>query len=73
MQWEMVELNRLKLNKNRKYIWPVQLAMYNQTVEVTLCLTNRPTIKHSSALLYSLNKLSTRIEMLSSLLLCVQV
>jgi hypothetical protein len=22
MQWEMVELNRLKKNKNRKYSWP---------------------------------------------------
>jgi hypothetical protein len=39
MQWEMAELNRLKLNKNRKYSWPGQLAVYSQTVEVTLYLT----------------------------------
>ena len=39
MQCEMAELNRLKKNKNRKYSWPGQLAMYSQTVEVTLYLT----------------------------------
>jgi hypothetical protein len=39
MQWEMAELNRLKQDKNRKYNCPVQLAVYSQTVEVTLYLT----------------------------------
>jgi hypothetical protein len=39
MQWEMAELNRLKQDKNRKYSWPGQLAVYSQTVEVTLYLT----------------------------------
>jgi hypothetical protein len=39
MQWEMVELNRLKQEKNRKYNCPVQLVVYNQTIEVTLYLT----------------------------------
>jgi hypothetical protein len=39
MQWEMVELNMLKQIKNRKYSWPGQLAVYCQTVEVTLYLT----------------------------------
>jgi hypothetical protein len=39
MQWEMVELNRLKQDKNRKYSSPVQLAVYSQTVEITLYLT----------------------------------
>jgi hypothetical protein len=39
MQWEMAELNRLKKDKNRKYNYPVQMAMYSQTVEVTLYLT----------------------------------
>jgi hypothetical protein len=40
MQWEMAELNRLKQDKNRKYNCPVQLAMYSQTIEVTLYLTS---------------------------------
>ena len=39
LQWEIGELNRLKKDKNRKYNCPVQLAVYSQTVEVTLCLT----------------------------------
>jgi hypothetical protein len=39
MQWEMAELNRLKQDKKRKYNCPVQLAVYSQTVEVTLYLT----------------------------------
>jgi hypothetical protein len=39
MQREIVELNRLKKNKNRKYSWPGQLAVYSQPVEVTLYLT----------------------------------
>jgi hypothetical protein len=39
MQWDMAELNRLKKDKNRKYNCPVQLALYSQTVEVTLYLT----------------------------------
>jgi hypothetical protein len=39
MQREIAELNRLKQNKNRKYSWPGQMAMYSQTVEVTLYLT----------------------------------
>jgi hypothetical protein len=43
MQWEMAELNRLKQNKNRKYSWPGQLAVYSQTVEVTLYLTSAHT------------------------------
>jgi hypothetical protein len=38
MQWEIAELNRLKQIKNRKYSCPVQLAVYSQTVEVTICL-----------------------------------
>ena len=40
MQWEMAELNRIKQDKNRKYNCPVQLAMYSQTIEVTLYLTS---------------------------------
>jgi hypothetical protein len=39
MQREIAELNRLKQNKNRKYSWPGQLAVYGQPVEVTLYLT----------------------------------
>jgi hypothetical protein len=39
MQREIAELNRLKKNKNRKYSWPGQLAVYSQPVEVTLYLT----------------------------------
>jgi hypothetical protein len=39
MQREIDELNRLKQNKNRKYSWPGQLAVYSQTIEVTLYLT----------------------------------
>jgi hypothetical protein len=39
MQREIAELNRLKQNKNRKYSWPGQLAVYSQPVEVTLYLT----------------------------------
>jgi len=39
MQWEMVELNRIKKIKNIKYSWPGQLAVYCQTVEITLYLT----------------------------------
>jgi hypothetical protein len=39
MQREIDELNSLKQKKNRKYSWPGQLAVYNQTVEVTLYLT----------------------------------
>ena len=39
MQWEMVEVNRLKLKNNRKYGWLGQLAVYSQTVDVTLYLT----------------------------------
>ena len=39
MQWIVAELNRLKQIKNRKYNWPGQLAVYSQTVEVTLYLT----------------------------------
>ena len=39
MKREMAELNRLKQNKNRKYIWPGQLAFYSQPVKVTLYLT----------------------------------
>jgi hypothetical protein len=39
MQWEIAELNRLKQIKNRKYSCPEQLAVYSQTVEVTLYLT----------------------------------
>jgi len=29
MQREIAELNRLKQNKNRKYSWPGQMAMYS--------------------------------------------
>jgi hypothetical protein len=39
MQREIAELNRLKQNKNRKYSWSGQLAVYGQPVEVTLYLT----------------------------------
>jgi hypothetical protein len=39
LQCKKVELNRLKKDKNRKYNCPVQLAVYSQTVEVTLYLT----------------------------------
>jgi hypothetical protein len=39
MQRDIAELNRLKQNKNRKYCWPGQLAVYSQPVEVTLYLT----------------------------------
>jgi hypothetical protein len=39
MQWEIAELNRLKQINNRKYSRPGQLAVYSQTVEVTLYLT----------------------------------
>ena len=39
MQREIAELNRLKQNKNRKYNWPGQLAVYSQPVEVILYLT----------------------------------
>jgi hypothetical protein len=38
-QREITELNRLKQNKNRKYSWPGQLAVYSQTIEVTSYLT----------------------------------
>jgi hypothetical protein len=40
----MVELNRLKQDENRKYNYPVQLAVYIQTVEVTLYLTLRSSL-----------------------------
>ena len=40
MQKEIAELNRLKQNKNRKYNWSGQLAVYSQPVEVTLYLTD---------------------------------
>jgi hypothetical protein len=40
MQWEKVELNMLKKDKNRKYSWPRQLTMYSQTVEGTIYLTD---------------------------------
>ena len=36
----MVEINRLKQDKNRKYNCPVQLAVYSQTVEVYLTITS---------------------------------
>jgi hypothetical protein len=39
LQCKKVELNRLKKDKNRKYNCPVQLAVYNQTVEGTIYLT----------------------------------
>jgi hypothetical protein len=39
MQKEIVELNRLKQIKNRKYSWPGQLAVYSQPIEVALYLT----------------------------------
>jgi hypothetical protein len=39
MQREIAELNRLKKNKNRKYSWPGQLAVYSHPIEVTLYLT----------------------------------
>ena len=38
LQCKKVELNRLKKDKNRKYNCPVQLAVYSQTVEVTIYL-----------------------------------
>jgi hypothetical protein len=43
MQREIDELNRLKQNKNRKYSWLGQLAVYSQLVEVTLYLTSGKT------------------------------
>jgi hypothetical protein len=39
LEREIVELNRLKQIKNRKYSWPGQLAVYSQPIEVTLYLT----------------------------------
>ena len=40
MKREMAELNKLKQNKNRKYIWPGQLVVYSQPIDVTLYLTH---------------------------------
>ena len=40
MQRGIAELNRIKQNKNRKYNWLGQLAVYGHPVEVTLYLTD---------------------------------
>jgi hypothetical protein len=49
MQWEIVELNRLKQDKNRKYSCPVHLAVYIQTVEVTIYLTHSGSLGNTHA------------------------
>jgi hypothetical protein len=49
MQREIAELNRLKQDKNRKYNCPVQLAVYNQTIEVTIYLTSATLSQSSSS------------------------